>query len=290
MKPEIDFTTITPKFFDNFFIRKLSIRDVNLNSIQVGSFDACCSKHLESLDLSNNKLKHIDRDILGALKSLKNLHLENNALRLEDNNFAGLSYLEEINLAGNDLQFLSPKILSNLASLRKIDLRNNGLTKIDSCSFNAVIKNRYLQKLNLYQTDVNLLNNSIDCNCDVFYLDRKTNIKLNAVCGDEPSFYKGRSVADLAKENPENVQCLFADIEERCEAAHADSLALLRNNSGYKVATLCLGILILLLNLAILCVCCRLSSINDELKLKSKNMHQRSNSNKKYNQLNNIEG
>lgn len=289
MKPEIDFSAVTPKFFQNFLLRKLNISNLGLKSIHAGSFDACCSKHLEELDLSNNKLKRLDKGTLGALKTLKRLNLENNALRLEEGNFEAMAHLEEINLAGNDLQFLSPKVLNNLAALRKIDLRNNGLTKIDTCSFNAIIKNKYLQKLKLYNIEVNLLNNSVDCNCDVFYLDRKTNIKLNAVCGAEPAYYKGKAITDLTRENPENVQCIYAEIEERCEAAYADPLALLRNNSGYKVATLCLAILIMILNLGILCVCCRLSSINDELKLKSKKLNQRTNSGKKYNHLNNIE-
>jgi Leucine-rich repeat (LRR) protein len=65
--------------------------------------------YISSLDLSNNKVSEIKRDLFSEIQDIKDL-----------------------NLSGNLITKLDKSVFTNLNNLRKLDLSNNQLTKNDT--------------------------------------------------------------------------------------------------------------------------------------------------------------
>lgn len=138
----------------------------------IGAFTFKYLKHLLSLDVSNNKLKYIDKDAFTGLKKLNFLYLINTTLkevsfqatitkldfsynqlsRLDNNLLQKLPQLRFLNVSYNQIEFVAPCNKSG-DQLQTLDLRNNKIK-----SFPAVNLNHWhtLKKLILTQNRLTL--------------------------------------------------------------------------------------------------------------------------------------
>ncbi len=132
---------------------------------KVSSSSLACLKHL---NLSANRLKKIESNVLCNLVNLINLDISDNfiedfsgALRglsklvtldLSSNNiktisgeeFSDLGNLEDLNLSGNKLRAISDTMFAHLCNARKINVSRNKLKKVDDRAFDNTIKLREL--------------------------------------------------------------------------------------------------------------------------------------------------
>ena len=119
--------TILPGFiFSNFKISVLNLAFNEIESISVETFSAI--KSLETLDLSNNKLKSIDNLILSfnKLLSLKYLDLANNQIEALNLSFTpAFANLIKLNLTSNKISFVALDAFKNTKNLLELNLNKN---------------------------------------------------------------------------------------------------------------------------------------------------------------------
>ena len=253
------YQTIRSKLFTNMRLRTVSFRQLNIRSIDVAAFDdKCCRKDLERLDLTGNHLSRIDERLLANLNRLQVLLLANNQLQFGENNFKANINLIQLDLSGNGLQYLPNKLFANLHELVSIDLSNNNLQTINACTFNKLLINPLAKKY--FPTQVNLLGNPIECNCDIFYINRYLKIQLNLTCA-RPEFYSGKQFKELSAEDPSE-RCNYKQMDKLCKiAANEDDSWLI---SLVVIVLLILATLLFLL-ISIMCLM-RNVSLNKKLK------------------------
>ncbi|XP_077019340.1 leucine-rich repeat and death domain-containing protein 1 isoform X5 [Tamandua tetradactyla] len=83
--------------------------------------------HLKELDISNNAIRALPRNI-GELRSLVSLNASNNQISYLPTSFLSLNDLQQINLSENNLTAL-PSGIYNLFSLKEINFDNNPLLR-----------------------------------------------------------------------------------------------------------------------------------------------------------------
>ena len=260
---------INANLFKNYRIRNLTFHDLEIKAIQPGAFKSCCEKTLEYLDLSKNKLKRIDFGVLENLKALDYLNLGlNPELKLASENFKQNIHLRFVGLSSNNLGYLPEKLFSNLEMLEKIDLSNNSLKNLDACTFYPIYS---MQNMNTKNKAgplaiVNALENNIECNCDVFFLERSANIKLNLTCSGEPEYYNGKRLSDLSREDPSEVDCFYKPIQFNCKSKYENSNSLLKSYETFKVLVIVFSVLFSLCSCVSLCLCCRVRKLNSKMK------------------------
>jgi Leucine-rich repeat (LRR) protein len=127
------------------------------------------------------------------------LNLSGNKLTFGERNFEANTLLTKIDLSNNDVQFLSPNVFDGLHRLESINLENNHLTKIDACTFSETQLSPISAKYSPLK--INLQGNPIECDCNVFYLNRHLNQQLNLTCS-KPDYYKDKKFDDLKREDP----------------------------------------------------------------------------------------
>ena len=209
--------------FKNFNIQKLVMKDLKLNSVDENAFSGKnLAVYLETLDLSNNNLKRLDIKTLSNLKRLEKLYLANNRIQLSEHNFKYNQDLNTIDLSNNDIQYIQSNVFSNVNEIKKLDLSSNSIKTINSCQFKNLQTNPIASKYS--PATIDLSNNPIDCNCDLFYLSRHLNYKISANC-NQPSDYKNRLFADLKKEDPSET-CDYKKMHDSCETSSFTSLSL----------------------------------------------------------------
>jgi hypothetical protein len=121
--------------------------------------------------------------------------------------------LAVLDLSNNSMQYLSPHVFSSLNTIQLIDLSHNELRAIDACVFAQIQLNEVSV---LYAPPlINLQHNAIDCDCDVFFLDRWRHYKLELTCAT-PAYYAGRRFAELKREDP-SARCQYAAMNEACQ-------------------------------------------------------------------------
>ena len=102
-----------------------------LTRFEPGTFDNLAN--LESLNLIENSLVELHKDLFKDLVALKELHLgcvlECRPARLECGLFRNLSNLRILDLGINDLIELDKDLFQGLTSLKKLDLSYNSIVK-----------------------------------------------------------------------------------------------------------------------------------------------------------------
>ena len=209
--------------FKNFNIQKLVMKDLKLSSIDENAFSGKnLAVYIETLDLSNNNLKRLDIKTLSNLKRLEKLYLANNRIQLSEHNFKYNQDLNTIDLSNNDIQYIQSNVFSNVNEIKKLDLSSNSIKTINSCQFKYLQTNPIASKYS--PATIDLSNNPIDCNCDLFYLSRHLNFKISANC-NQPTDYKNRLFGDLKKEDPSET-CDYKKMHDSCETSLFTSLSL----------------------------------------------------------------
>ena len=204
---------VRKNFLKNFKVRSLVLRSLGLISIDESAFAKANFASLETLDLSLNALSRLDSHILEHMHQLQNLNLANNKdLKLSEKNFAQNTYLRRIDLSYNRLQFITPNLFQNLNQLESVDLSANSLRSVKACDFNNVQTNELSRKFS--PVVINLKLNPINCDCDVFYLERHMNFKVEVEC-EKPLEYKGKSLKQLSREDPA-YRCEYEKMSVAC--------------------------------------------------------------------------
>ena len=88
-----------------------------------------CVSGLEVLDLSHNDIIALPDNGLSGLRSLEELHLQDNAVStLGDRAFVGLTNLHTLNLSSNCLVALPPELFQSSRELKHLYIHNNSLS------------------------------------------------------------------------------------------------------------------------------------------------------------------
>ena len=210
---DIIYQNVDASIFKKFLLKSVSMKNLGLKKIEANTFGLkCCQNTLESINLSGNKLSRFDSYHLVNLKYLERIDLSNNNIQVSDGNFKYSRNLRVINLSGNQIQYLPYKIFDQLNELEFIDLSNNSLHNIDACTFNRIQVN--LIKIQNSPARVSLFNNPLECDCDLFYLNRHLNLILNLTCS-RPNVYTGKRFEDLKQEDL-SFRCQYKKMETNC--------------------------------------------------------------------------
>ena len=129
---------------------------------------------------------------------------------------------------------------------------NNNLRSIDACVFDLVQTSQLSRKL--FPAKIELTQNPIDCDCDLFYLSRHRGYNVQANCAS-PSFYAAKkSFAELTKEDPSK-RCDYKAMEKACQNAGASDLLI--------CAVIVLAVLFAFFCLSCLVCCCKYMSAKE---------------------------
>lgn len=243
---------INKGLFSNFRLKSLSFQNLGIVKVETGAFDSyCCENSLETLDLSKNHLIRLDTVALKDLGRLIRLNLGNNFLSLSEKNFKFLRNLRYLDLSHNNIQYLPSNLLSGLTELELVNLDANNLRSIDACVFDLVQTSKLSRKL--FPTKIELTQNPIDCDCDIFYLSRHRGYKVQANCAS-PMFYADKSFTSLNKEDPSK-RCDYNSMEKACQNTGASDLLV--------CAVIILAVLSVFFFLFCLICCCKYMSAKD---------------------------
>lgn len=126
-------------------LRTLTWTSSGIEKIESGVFRA--TKHLERLDLGDNRLADLPSDVFQPLHQLQYLNLTANRLvALPRSLFQALDHLQEIRLATNRLSVLPFQAFAPARELARLDLGGNLLVSLPDHSFR---QNEQLQELRL---------------------------------------------------------------------------------------------------------------------------------------------
>ncbi len=163
----------------------LILRQNQLIYLSYSSFSYC--RRLTTLDLSDNKISMINSNAFHLLNRLKILLLSNNPLgqrSLTNYLLKSLKNLQYIDLENTQIENLSSFLFISNQRLKSIKLRRNYLNstlKQTFCGTNSLIEID-LVSTNIHSLDIctyhqipslrrlYLMNNPLDCTCDLFYL------------------------------------------------------------------------------------------------------------------------
>lgn len=136
-------------------LQRLNLRATNLRSIHVDAFLEL--RILIEVDLGDNDLSHLPKDIFRGNERLRLVVLSNNPLTtLVADQFPPLPHLRMLMLDGCRLRSIHTNALRNLKSLETIDLRRNQLTFLRLITFSLpALKTVYLSG-NPWQCDCRL--------------------------------------------------------------------------------------------------------------------------------------
>ncbi|EFA02565.1 phospholipase A2 inhibitor beta [Tribolium castaneum] len=130
-------------------VYEVHLENNNLGKIVPGFLD---DLEANTVDLKNNKIKHLPSGVFGGSLGVLILDLSKNRIKtIEPDAFAGLESLEVLNLENNELCHLTCGVFKHLSTLRQLNLADNKLSKFTVGTFSGLT----------HLTSLNLANNSI---------------------------------------------------------------------------------------------------------------------------------
>ncbi|KAJ8920754.1 hypothetical protein NQ315_004894 [Exocentrus adspersus] len=94
-------------------------------------------KNLRLLDLTSNRIKNIDPEIIGSLVNLKELRLSKNFIQeLKQGSFSNLPHLKTLHLDNNEIEFVETASIRDLPVLKYIRLNTNMIKEIPNSALN----------------------------------------------------------------------------------------------------------------------------------------------------------
>ncbi|XP_038052338.1 leucine-rich repeat extensin-like protein 5 [Patiria miniata] len=179
-------TTLRKKEFSRRFsnLESMDLRNNQISHIQQGAFSGL--RRVQILDLSGNRLTSLPDGIFKGLSSLTTLHLGGNGMaRMSQGAFSGLPSLSVLRLDNNNLREIQEEAFEPLERLLSLYLNGNQLTTLQSESFSGLSR---LQTLSLasnqLQTFPDILpklpdlvqlilnSNPLICDCRVLFLQQ----------------------------------------------------------------------------------------------------------------------
>lgn len=119
----------------SYYVVPRAARNVTMQLVgPIGTMPAAIGElvHLRTLSAWNAGIREVPRGILGPLRRLVTLELDNNALSKLPRDIGGLRSLRELDVSGNELQRL-PDAICELHELRTLVLSNNELEELPPC-------------------------------------------------------------------------------------------------------------------------------------------------------------
>lgn len=97
--------------------------------------------NLKTLQLSNNGIDEIPRQVFEGLGNLASLHFGDCTIQeIPNDAFAGLHNLQSLNLGHNKITLIAPHAFDNLANVSRLWLHDNALKKVDALVFKNLTK------------------------------------------------------------------------------------------------------------------------------------------------------
>jgi Leucine-rich repeat (LRR) protein len=143
------------------------ISELNLNNVASDNEDD--DYNFPKINLSNNRLKHIDQSLFNSFRKLLDLNLVSNEIAwiephsfydlsllidlnissnklasLDVASFSGLTLLATLNLSFNSIEIIQKGLFSDLLKLVQLDLRENKLKFIENYAFQNLVSLKYL--------------------------------------------------------------------------------------------------------------------------------------------------
>ncbi|CAG2118893.1 unnamed protein product, partial [Medioppia subpectinata] len=150
---------VGPFTFNGLYVLSdLSLAENEINRVDDNAFRNCTN--LQSLHLNGNLLAEVPVAI-GALRSLKTLHLNDNGLKVIRNSTfggpggGGHQHLQVLRLAGNELTNLTRGALKELPALQHLDLGWNRIGSLDHGVFDDAPTLKRINVENNFLVDIN---------------------------------------------------------------------------------------------------------------------------------------
>lgn len=163
-----------------FYLTELQLSSNKLSHIDDQSFEDLT--RLEVLNLSSNKLHRVDRSLFKRLVSLRELDLSNNRLSQIEGGIGFLANLITLLLSRNRIASITNKTFYGNSKVTTLDLSFNRITDI---SWGAFYRMRTLSTLLLNNNPITHLDIDFDSNHFLEQLDA-TNCKLEQLFKDSP--------------------------------------------------------------------------------------------------------
>lgn len=154
----IELHTLNPEYFVGSKNLSEFIASHNI-IIDVPAFLFRLTQTMNIVDLSHNRIHHIDRNAFIGANELKWLDLSYNRLTaLNDTLFENLQHLTHLDLSGNPIETINKGTFANMKQLQYLNLSHTSLTNIAPDTFSSL---NNLQKLDLSYNDLKKLNANI---------------------------------------------------------------------------------------------------------------------------------
>ncbi len=117
----------------------ITLTDLSYNEIGMLTSPFSSKHHLQTLDLSFNKLENIPSNYFSHLTTLQFLHITDNKINtLYSDSFGGLQSLLDLDLSNNDLTLLPHDMLSDLVNLTSLKLSGNILITMPTANLSPL--------------------------------------------------------------------------------------------------------------------------------------------------------
>ncbi|UYV67502.1 hypothetical protein LAZ67_5000948 [Cordylochernes scorpioides] len=207
----------------------LSISDNDIDSIEEHSFDELVS--INRIDLSNNRLLFLPKDIFRRI-NMYTLNLSGNKLTSTEYIFQNFRY-GEINLSHNKLKYLDIPKYEN--SALNLDVSHNEIEHVNISQISG----------STYGGKINLLNNPLNCDCQIFkfYEFYKTNKNIfeqengeYLTCTNPPNLKdielhvvaNNKFICDVEENCPEECKCYTREVDKTtfmdCSNSHLETI------------------------------------------------------------------
>ncbi|KAG8038033.1 hypothetical protein G9C98_006358 [Cotesia typhae] len=178
--------TFVPRVPTNTTILDLRFNDIV--DLQPGTFHGL--KHMDTILLNDNKVKHLSANTFIGLPRLRILYLYKNYITsITPGAFSHLPNLRQLYLQNNKLMEILPNTFSNLPRLERLFLHNNQLKKIPAAAFENIGS----------MTRLRLDSNDLVCDCDLLWLVERLRDKpteMAAIC-QSPEEMQGKSLTTM---------------------------------------------------------------------------------------------
>ncbi|XP_054713815.1 slit homolog 1 protein-like [Uloborus diversus] len=197
------------------------LTEINLSSnpIEVIDSDVLKLNHkLNIVDLSNTRLKELNRSLL-HITSLSQLRVQSSELqRIDEEELAGLRFLKSVHLSNNSLSTIYGAFRF-VPAIVFLDVSSNNLTTLTADSF-PVYRGATVHLRNLQ-----MAGNPWICDCRLswipYWLEKRGELLDEPVC-ESPAHLNGRNISSLNQTEldlwlddcPENCDCLCSPIGE----------------------------------------------------------------------------
>lgn len=172
----------------------VSVLDLRYNDIQVVNNNGIFKNYnsLKTIDLSQNKIKKIEKEAFNGAVSLTELRINDNLLTdLHGVMFSGLPSLKILQIRNNRISCLGNHSFVGLEHLKEIDLYSNEIGTIDQGSFD------YLQDIET----LNILSNNLNCDCRLSWMHdwllRNNHVSMGKPRCSSPHNNRNFPIADI---------------------------------------------------------------------------------------------